>query len=129
MSDAQIFQLFGLIYTAVGLGGLLTKTDYTQKLLEEFATSPALLYLSGMMATVVGFLLVIFHNIWTLDWSVIITAFGWIALVKGLVLMALPEMYGKIFGFMRQRTTFLKVYSVFVLLLGIFFLVLGFVVL
>jgi len=129
MTDAQIFQLFGLIYVAAGLGGLLTKTGYLQNLLEEFSTSPALLYLSGMMAMVVGFLLVTFHNIWVLDWSVIITVFGWIALVKGFILMALPEMYGKIFGFMRQRTTFLKVYSVFVLFLGIFFLALGFWVL
>ena len=129
MSDAQIFQLFGLLYTAAGLGGLLTKTGYLQNLLKEFSTSPALLYLSGMMAIVVGFLLVTFHNVWVLDWTVIITVFGWISLVKGLMLMALQGMYGKIFDFMHKRTTFLKFYSVFVLLLGVFFLVLGFWVL
>jgi len=129
MTDAQIFQLFGLAYTAVSLGGLLTKTDYIENLLEEFSTSPALLHLSGIMATVVGFLLVTFHNTWVLDWPVIITIFGWLSLVKGLMLMALQGVYGKIFDFMRQRKTFRKVYSVFVLLLGILFLVLGFVVL
>jgi hypothetical protein len=128
MTDAQIFQLFGLIYVAAGLGGLLTKTGYIQTLLEEFSKSPALLYLSGMMAVVVGFLLVTFHNVWVLDWTVIITIFGWLALIKGLMLMALQGVYGKIFDSMSKRTTFLKGYSVFVLLLGIFFLVLGFVV-
>jgi len=129
MTDAQLFQLFGLAYTAVSLGGLLTKTDYIEKLLEEFSTSPALLHLSGIMATVVGFLLVTFHNDWALDWPIIITIFGWISLIKGLMLMALQGVYGKIFEFMRHRKTFRKVYSVVVLLLGIFFLVLGFVVL
>jgi len=129
MTDAQIFQLFGLAYTAVSLGGLLTKTDYIQNLLNEFATSPALLHLSGIMAVVVGFLLVTFHNVWVLDWTVIITIFGWLSLIKGLMLMALQGVYGKIFDYMSKRTTFLKVYSVLVLLLGIFFLVLGFVVL
>ena len=128
MTDAQIFQLFGLAYTAVSLGGLLTKTDYIQNLLNEFATSPALLHLSGLMAVVVGFLLVTFHNVWVLDWPVIITIFGWLSLIKGLMLIALQGVYGKIFDFMSKRTTFLKVYSVLVLFLGIFFLVLGFVV-
>ncbi|MBN1883333.1 MAG: hypothetical protein JW885_14285 [Deltaproteobacteria bacterium] len=126
MTDAHIFQLFGLVYTAAGLGGLLTKTGYLQNLLEDFSKSPALLYLSGMMAVVVGFLLVTFHNDWVLDWTVIITVFGWIALIKGLLLMALQGMYAKIFESMRKRTTFLKGYSVLVLILGIFFLVLGF---
>jgi len=129
MTDAQIFQLFGLVYAAAGLGGLLTKVGSLQNLLEEFSKSPALLYLSGMMAVVVGFLLVTFHNVWALDWTVIITVIGWISLIKGLVLLSLQGMYAKIFDFMHKQTTFLKGYSVFVLLIGVFFLVLGFVVL
>jgi len=129
MTDAHIFQLFGLAYTAAGLGGLLTKTGSLQNLLEDFSKSPALLYLSGMMAMVVGFLLVTFHNDWALDWPIIITIFGWLSLIKGFLLMAFQGMYEKIFDYMQKRTTLLKFYSVLFLILGCFFLILGFVVL
>jgi hypothetical protein len=43
------------------------------------------------MALVFGLLIVMFHNVWVGSWEVIITILGWLALLKGVVLLVQPE--------------------------------------
>jgi hypothetical protein len=125
MTDAQIFQIFGLAYVAVGIAGVTQQVSF-QKLVENFTESPALLLLSGFLATVLGFLLVTFHNEWIMGWSVIITIFGWLALIKGIMILAFPGAFNGITKSIVKSQKFMRWYAVFVLLLGIFFLLLGF---
>jgi len=90
MSDAQIFQVFGILYTSVGIGILINRQFYT-RLFEEFTESPAALYLGGVLALVIGYLIVAFHNTWIRDLSVIITIIGWMALIKGILILVQPK--------------------------------------
>ncbi len=124
MTDAQIFQLFGLAYAAMGLGGLIKKDIY-KKVMDGYADSTALLLLSGLLALTLGFLLVTFHNVWVMGWTLVITIAGWLALIKGLMILALPGFYTDISNSMRKNPKFMRAYAAFVLLLGIFFLLLG----
>jgi hypothetical protein len=128
MTDAQIFQLLGLAYTAMGLGGLIRKDVY-KKVIEGYANSTALLLLSGLLALTLGFLLVTFHNVWVMGLPVIITVVGWLALIKGLMILILPGFYTGVTDSMRKSPIFMRVAAAFILLLGIFFLLLGFWVL
>ena len=43
--------------------------------------------LLGIMLNVIGLLHISFHNIWSIDVSVIITLFGWMCLTKGIILI------------------------------------------
>lgn len=43
--------------------------------------------LLGIMLSVIGLLHISFHNIWSIDVSVIITLFGWMCLTKGIILI------------------------------------------
>lgn len=128
MNDSQIFQLIGLAYAAMGLGGVLSKDSYL-RLMEDFANSPALLFLTGILTLVFGFVLVVFHNVWVMGWPVIITIFGWIALFKGIWILAFPGFYAYINGKMKKVAPLMRGYAVVVLLIGVFFLLLGFGVL
>ena len=53
----------------------------------------AALYLGGIMAVVAGLLIVTFHNIWEPSWIVVITVFGWLSLLKGLMLLTFPKAF------------------------------------
>lgn len=128
MNDSQIFQLIGLAYAAMGLGGLINKDSY-KHLVEGFASSPALLFLTGILTLVLGFLIVAFHNVWVMGWTVLITIFGWIALVKSIWIFLFPGFYTHISGRMKASGRFMRVYAAIVLAIGIFFLLLGFGVL
>jgi hypothetical protein len=45
----------------------------------------------GLMSLILGITSVLLHNVWELDWHVVITIFGWLALLKGIIVLAWPE--------------------------------------
>jgi hypothetical protein len=96
-----IAEIVGPILLVVGIGILLNLEHY-RALVAEFAASPFQLYLSGLMALLLGVLVVAFHNVWEWRWPVIITALGWASILKGTVRIAAPgfvrtmaERYGR----------------------------------
>jgi len=126
MADAHIFQIIGITYLAVGLG-ILINPGFYKKLIAAFTENPPAIYLSGLVALLIGYLLVTFHNIWVKDWPIIITIIGWIALIKGLLLLVLPKVSIKITNiFKEQMTKFLTVWTTVVIILGGLFCWLGF---
>lgn len=49
------------------------------------------LILSSLLATIVGLLNILFHNIWSPSWVLLITLIGWMSLVIGLALFIIPK--------------------------------------
>lgn len=128
MTEAQIFQLFGLAYLVMGIGGVIKRDAYI-KLMEDFSKSAGVLFLTGLLTLTVGFILVTFHNVWVMSWSVIITIFGWSALIKGILILMFPGFYFRIFDSMKKKKMLMRIYPIFVILIGVFLLLLGFGVL
>lgn len=125
MSDAQIFQVFSLVYIAVGIG-IFVNPDFYKKIFEDCIESPAVMYLGGVLALVVGYLIVAFHNTWTCDLSVIITVIGWLALIKGVIILLLPKTMAALTKAIMKKTIFLKIEAVVVIILGLALSFLGF---
>ena len=125
MSDAQIFQILSLVYIAVGIG-ILVNPGFYKKLFEDFTENPSVLYLGGITALVVGYLILAFHNTWTMHVSVIITIVGWIALIKGLVILIRPNIIIALAKAMVQKESTLKIEAIAVIILGLAFAFLGF---
>jgi len=45
----------------------------------------------GFFTLLIGLIMVLIHNLWVNDWRVILTIFGWSALLKGIMLLGWPE--------------------------------------
>ncbi len=60
-------------------------------MMDEFIKNQALVYFSGVIALILGILLVVSHNVWRTDWTVVITVIGWLALIKGSLLLFFPN--------------------------------------
>ena len=125
MSDAQIFQVFSLMYTAVGIG-ILINSDFYKKLFEDFIEHTSNLYFGGIIALGVGYLIVAFHNTWTKDLSVIITIVGWLALVKGILILIRPSLIIALTKAIMKSKNFLKIEAIIVIIIGLLFAFLGF---
>ena len=125
MSDAQIFQIISLVYITVGIG-ILVNPEFYKKLFEDFIENTAVLYLGGITALVVGYLILAFHNTWTMDLSVIITIFGWLALTKGIVILVRPKIMIALSKAMVKKENILKIEAIAVVTLGLAFSFLGF---
>jgi hypothetical protein len=75
-------QLIGPVMLVAAIGMLVNRADHRAMSL-AFLESPPLIYLSGILAMTAGLAIVLYHNVWALDWRVIITLFGWAGLIGG----------------------------------------------
>ncbi|MCK5460611.1 hypothetical protein KAI58_01355 [Candidatus Gracilibacteria bacterium] len=91
-----VAQIVAVVYISIGVG-LLLNGDYYRKVFDAMISEKGTMYLGGALALVVGFLLVKNHNIWEMDWTVLVTIIGWGALLKGILLLVLPEFALKLF--------------------------------
>lgn len=123
MTDAQIFRLLGLLYLAAGVGVLRDRGWY-QQLIKSLEDSPAAVFLSALLALVVGFLLVAFHNTWGWQWSTLITVFGWLTLARGLFMLAAPAVWTRLLARVRRKPP-VFLWGGFLIGLGALFLVLS----
>jgi len=119
-----IAKILATVYFSFFLG-LLFSSKYYKKELPKLVDNSAYLILGGYMAIVFGFLILEFHNYWNSDWTVIITIFGWLSLLKGIILIVFPQM------FTAYKTTILKTENqkyilILLLILGAFFGYFGF---
>jgi hypothetical protein len=46
----------------------------------------------GYLSLFLGLTSVLLHNVWVANWHVLITIFGWLALTKGVLVIAWPEL-------------------------------------
>ena len=87
-TSIYLAKLMGPIYLVIAIGMLLNR-EHFRAVAKKFATSPALFYLSGALALVIGGLIVLLNNVWS-GWPVVITLVGWVAILKGIVRTVLP---------------------------------------
>ena len=120
-----IARLLAVVYLTVGIG-MLFNHEYYQKMLKKILKDPTVFYFGGVMALVAGVLMVTFHNIWQWNWLGLITLFGWIAVLKGVMLLVLPEHTTR--WRMDLLAKNLKTWAIVVLFLGVVFGYFGFVI-
>lgn len=83
---AQVIGLYLVIQSIV----LMVRLKEMQEIVRELIHNRPVLLIISLIATMVGLLLVVSHNVWEANWRVIVTIFGWGILVKGILYMALP---------------------------------------
>jgi len=79
---------------------------------------------TSFVAIIVGLLNILFHNVWELNWKLIITLIGWIALFIGLALFIFPKR--TVPGLELMNIKFVQVIYTLLFLLGIFLLNMGY---
>jgi uncharacterized membrane protein len=72
-----IARLLGPLLTTIGFG-MLTNTEAYRIIGQQFLSTYAVIYLSGIMVLSFGLAILNAHNAWTADWRSVITLIGWI---------------------------------------------------
>jgi len=118
-------RLIGPFLVAIG-AGLLLNTDVFAAMAAEFLKSPALIFISGLLTLTAGLAIVNTHNVWTTDWRVIITIFGWLGVIGGALRIMFPQLVAQIGTLMlAQRGAVVGAWIV-VILLGLWLSYLGY---
>jgi hypothetical protein len=88
-----IARMLAVYYLAVGFGFLLNGKYYREEL-SKLLDSSGFRFFGGIMAFVIGALIIQYHNFWVKDWTVLVTIIGWLSLTKGLFLIIFPTSFG-----------------------------------
>ncbi|MCD6109470.1 hypothetical protein J7J83_01805 [bacterium] len=113
-----VAKLYGAILLAFGLG-LLFNSTYYKKTITEMLKDKGYILFGGMFALIIGLLLVMNHNIWEWSWVVIITIVGWIALIKGILLIVYPQFASWFEGWFNKNSVLMFMGAISLILGGV----------
>ena len=118
-------RLLGPALLVVGIGILLNR-NYYRGMTKEFVASRPLFYLAAVIGVLAGLTIVLVHNVWVLNWRVLITLFGWINLLRGAFSILLPEQSFAFGGRMMANKNMPMIPGVVALLIGLTLCYFGF---
>jgi cadmium resistance protein CadD (predicted permease) len=79
-----IARILGPVLLIIGIG-LLLEGDAFRAMAGEFVRDQGLIYITGILTLAAGLAILNVHHLWTRDWRVLITIFGWLFLVGGIM--------------------------------------------
>lgn len=124
MASMMIAKVLGAYFLAMGIAFFINP-DRFRKIFSSIANDENFLFLGGIIALLIGAVIISFHNIWVLAWPVIITILGWWAVIKGFAFVVYPG-FINYFAFIRNRSTlFYRAVSLVYIVLGLFLIYKG----
>jgi hypothetical protein len=112
-------RIVSVIYLSAAVGAILDKNQY-RRVADDMFKSAAVTYAMGFMAAIVGLLIVNYHNVWVGNWTVLITILGWLATIKGVLIIAVPSLVERL-SRMVFRGRLLQLFPYVALGLGLLF--------
>lgn len=120
-----IGRIIGPLYLVVGIGMLINPAAY-KRMGEGFIDTPALTYLGGAMALGFGLLVLAVHYDFSGLFPGLITVLAWIAVIKGALLLTVPDAVMKPWAPVMTSLAGLRAGGAFALVLGGYFAAKGF---
>lgn len=107
-----IAKLFGTAYCIVGIA-LLFNSDFYRNIFEDFWKNHVLYYITGILTLIAGLAIIVNHNIWIANWTVIITILGWLAFAKWIGLLVFPEFNLKLIEKLKDSKSLILAWGIF----------------
>jgi hypothetical protein len=90
-----IARIISVVYVSAALGAIVSANQY-RRLADDLFSNAGLTYVTGLLTVLMGILIVHYHNTWTRNWPVLITVVGWLALLKGVAIIVVPQVVHRV---------------------------------
>ena len=120
-----IARIFGLCYLIIGTGILFNRKVF-QRVMDDFCKNAAAVFYGGVLALVIGVVIILKHNIWVSNWTVMITIIGWLGFIKGIWMIVFPNTVSKFMQAYQKNESLLTVHSIGALIFGAVLIFFGF---
>ncbi|MFN3233900.1 MAG: hypothetical protein ACE365_00605 [Gammaproteobacteria bacterium] len=126
--DITLFlaKAFAIFLVVIGLAMFMGRTRFISEYSAVIEDKPAFFVL-GLLMLILGIVLVLLHNVWIANWTIIITILAWLVLVRGLMRMFIPSLDKLVKKIIKQQDVYYLVCLVLILL-GLYLGYMGFVV-
>ena len=87
--SSAIAEALGIFFVVMG-AAMVVNGKETAAVIEEAGQNKGFLWMWGLIALMVGAVIVSFNNLWTSGLPLVITILGWLALIKGAFILIFP---------------------------------------
>ncbi|WP_179466857.1 hypothetical protein [Mycolicibacterium vinylchloridicum] len=117
-------RVLGPFFTLIPVAGLARAAEMPQ-LLSEFTASAVWPWVTGAFILAGGIAIVAFHQIWRGLAAIVISVLGWLLVVRGLVLIAFPDVFASLADRMIGATAAWTAGFVVMALIGVYLTYVG----
>ncbi|MEC3951092.1 DUF2065 domain-containing protein [Sphingobium sp. HWE2-09] len=117
----RLAEIIGLYLIVIGIGGVANPPRW-RSVMDDLNRSPGLVITLGFAVFAVGGTLVLIHSVWTDPLAVIVSLIGYVALIEGATLLAVP---GPLIRIGHWSTGFIRTWALIALALGLFLFLAG----
>jgi len=97
-------------------------------MMDDFQANPVLGYIGGIIALIMGVVIVGFHNVWTGWAAILVTIVGWAALIEGVLMLAVSRSFFALVARIPLKAGLLRIFGIGTLIFGAALLYAGFAV-
>ena len=119
-----IAKIIGIVYLSFGLGIIFSNRYYKKEIINLYDNASNILFI-GILASVIGLLIISYNNIWEWNWRVLITIYGWLALIEGILVLIFPRLVSWIKPVLKPKIIDYVILP-FAIILGLIFSFFGF---
>ena len=117
-------KVMGLYLVLVVLAVAMNRKEYL-KMLPRFIKNRSMSMFAGVFTLILGLLVVVSHNTWNSDWTVLVTLTGWLTLIKGVMYLFFPDAIARLGKKFNNKTAY-AIWTPIGLLWGGFLIYMGF---
>jgi len=117
----RLAEIIGLYLIVIGIGGVAHPQRW-RSIMDDLNRLPGLVITLGFAVFAVGGTLVLVHSVWTDPLAIIVSLIGYVALVEGAMLLAVP---GPLIRIGHWSTGFIRTWAVTALLFGLLLFLAG----
>jgi len=118
-STTQVIAAMIGLYMLAGGVGMLTDHNVWSRVIKEFAGSPALGYLAGILAFTIGAAIVAAHNRWETPLEIVVSVIGWAALAEGVLMLAVRRPFIGFFARLTLSEVMVRIFAGLTVLFGV----------
>ncbi len=82
-------QIIGCYLVLLSLA-ILIHYDRFKKVITEYLESPMMIFSAGSFSLIFGLFILVPHNVWVLQWPILITLVGWFCIIKAIFRLFFP---------------------------------------
>lgn len=120
MNPTTLFlaSLIGPLIVAIGFGIYLSRAYYI-KVYQRLEDETLAVFLAATISITVGIAMVLHHNLWGTTPEIIISAIGWLAIMKGVLLAVTPK-YVEVLSVKISKSSFFSAVGPLLIVLGLY---------
>lgn len=118
MTTSILFARFLGPVMLVAAASMLSDRKAIRDIVEDFMDSPATIYLAGVLTLAMGIAVVTFHNFWVADWRIVVTFYGYVAVMSGIFRMAFPTQVKQMGEWMLETPYIIRATAILNLIVG-----------